>query len=241
LKEGEVTLRDSVARYVAGARRIGAGEEILLFDPATAREAVALVVSVRKAEIVCLLGPVRPSSAARAVRRVTLLQAIGKGDKFDAVVRHATELGATAIVAVDTERSVVRLATKGPGRLERWRRIAAEAARQSGRGDAPAISGPTPWAEAIAQAPNRALKVCLFEGASEPLGPHLGRLGPADAVVFAIGPEGGLETSEVETAQRGGFVAVSLGDIILRTETVAAAVLGGLRIVDQILQGGNKG
>jgi 16S rRNA (uracil1498-N3)-methyltransferase len=142
-------------------------------------------------------------------------------------VRDATELGATTVVVADTQRSVVRLAEKGAARMDRLRRIAAEAARQSGRGDAPSIVGPLAWGDALAtETDPGAAKLCLWERAVEPAKNALARLAAGQPLVIAAGPEGGLEAAEVEVARALGFDVVSLGPFILRTETVAAAVLG---------------
>lgn len=232
LIEGELELDPDAARYVARVHRALPGDRCVLFDPASAREAEAVVVACERERVVCRVGPAREASI-RAAREVTLLQAIGKGDKLDAVVRDATELGATSIVAVETARTVVRLGDRAGARLERLRRVAVEAARQSGRGDAPAVQGPFAWSEAIA--PHRAstaLRLCLWERATAPIGPHLRDLVPGRAVVVAVGPEGGLEEAEIADAQAAGFAPVSLGPITLRTETVAAAVLGAILVME---------
>jgi 16S rRNA (uracil1498-N3)-methyltransferase len=77
-----------------------------------------------------------------------------------------------------------------------------------------------------------AARFCLFERAQAPLGPALSRaLGRGAALAFAAGPEGGLADEEVERARDAGFEPVSLGDLILRTETVVTAVLGAVRIL----------
>jgi 16S rRNA (uracil1498-N3)-methyltransferase len=232
LESGDLVLGERSARYVAAVHRVGKGERILLFDPERGVEAVAVVTQADKRSVVCSVGAV--VAARIAVRSLTLLQGLGKGDKLDAIVRDATELGATRIVAVETARSVVRLEEgRAAGRLERWRRIAAEAARQSGRGDAPLVEGPAPWNCALALAPQEALKLCLWEEATEPLGHRLATLEPERAVAVAVGPEGGLTKEEVAQACAAGFAPVGMGPFILRTETVAAAVLGALLVQQQ--------
>jgi 16S rRNA (uracil1498-N3)-methyltransferase len=226
LEAGEITLDPEASRYVARVRRVREGESILLFEPRDAREAEATVVEIGRAGVRCRVGTVRPSTA-RPRRQATLLQGIGKGEKLDAIVRDATELGATRVVAVETERSVVRLGQRGEERRDRWRRVAVEAARQCGRGDVPEVIGPLSWADALAingGAP--ALRICLWENASDPIGPSLRALLPESPLVIAVGPEGGLEEAEIDLARSHGFAIVSLGPFILRTETVAAAVLG---------------
>jgi 16S rRNA (uracil1498-N3)-methyltransferase len=221
-----VTLDPGASRYVARVHRLREGDGVLLFEPREAKEAEATIVEVLRSSVRCRVGEVR-ASAVRARRPVTLLQAAGKGDKIDAVVRDATELGATRVVVVETLRSVARPKDKQGPRVARLRRVADEAARQSGRGDAPEILGPLPWSEALRiDAGEGALKLCLWERATAPAGPELRRLEPERPLVVAAGPEGGLELGEIEAARASGFAIVSLGPFILRTETVAAAVLG---------------
>jgi len=213
---------------VARVHRVRAGDELLLFEPVSACEAVATVLATDRDGVRCRVGEVRASSL-RARRQVTLVQGIGKGDKLDAIVRDATELGATRVVAAETARGVVKLGGRADQRMQRLRRIAAEAARQCGRGDVPEIVGPLPWREALetARAP-LGLSLCLWERATDPLGPKLRALGAEEPVTFAVGAEGGLEDAEVEAARSAGYAVTSLGPFILRTETVAAAVLGAV-------------
>jgi len=226
LEPGDLTLDAGASRYVARVRRLREGDSLVLFQPDEAREADAIIVAVERGAVRCRVSEARAATVT-ARRSVTLVQAAGKGDKLDAVVRDATELGATAVVVVETRRSVVRLADKGQERIERLRRIAVEAARQSGRGDAPQIAGPLNWTEGLSFVRgDAALRLCLWERASEPAGAALARLAPEQPLVVAAGPEGGLEEAEIETARAAGFAVVSLGPFILRTETVAAAVLG---------------
>jgi 16S rRNA (uracil1498-N3)-methyltransferase len=88
-----------------------------------------------------------------------------------------------------------------------------------------------PWAEALSVGTTTAARFCLWERADEPLGPHLFEaLARGAELVFACGPEGGLEPEEVDEAAAQGFVVASLGPLALRTETVAAAVLGAVRV-----------
>jgi 16S rRNA (uracil1498-N3)-methyltransferase len=231
LEAGEMTLDEGASKYVARVRRLRVGDALLLFHPREAREAEATIVEIGRSTVRCRVHEVR-AAAVRALRPVTLVQASGKGDKLDAVVRDATELGATRVVVAESARSVVRLDDKGEARMRRLRRIADEAARQCGRGDAPEIVGPLPWSEAIrAETGERALKLCFWERATAPAGHELLGLGPDRPLVVAAGPEGGLDEAEIDTARAAGFAVVSLGPFILRTETVAAAVLGAALVL----------
>ncbi len=225
---GRVALDADTSRYVARVHRLGPGDALVLFDPEAALEADARVVEAGKRDVVVEAGPAREASV-RARRRVTLLQATGKGDKLDAIVRDATELGATSIVPVVAARSVSRPAAE-ERRSDRWRRIALEAARQCGRGDAPSVEAPAPLLDAVARfAPEAGtLGLCLDPAAAAPIGVVLRASEDGSPVVILVGPEGGLDEGEMAAAERAGFQRVSLGPIVLRTETVCAAVLGAL-------------
>ena len=234
LEAGDLTLDLGASRYVARVHRLRKGDPLLLFHPSEAREADATIVEIERSVVRCHVREVR-ASTLRARRQVTLLQAVGKGEKLDAIVRDATELGATGVVVVETRRSVVRLGDKREERLERLRRVAIEAARQCGRGDAPDILGPLPWGEALRTASReRALKLCLWERATQSAGEALCRLAWDQPLVVAAGPEGGLDEKEVELARELDFAIVSLGPFILRTETVAAAVLGAALLLPSV-------
>jgi 16S rRNA (uracil1498-N3)-methyltransferase len=231
LSEGERPLDAASARYVAGVLRLRAGDRFVAFDPARGIEADATVVRVDDAGVVaCFEAP----RAARLTADVPVawIQGLPKGDKPDAIVRDVTELGATLFVAAATERAVVRLdAARAAQRRERWERIAREAARQSGRGDAPRVAPPCTWREALALVPSDIARFCLYERATAPLAPPLlAALEARQGLAFAVGPEGGLTDDEVAAARDAGWVVTSLGPFILRTETVAAAVLGAVRV-----------
>lgn len=163
--------------------------------------------------------------------RVTLVQALAKGEKMDDVVRQATELGVTRIVPFAAERSVVRLdAGKAAARVDRWRRIAAEAAKQSQRVELPAVLEVAAFAALAELLAGSLVLVCWEDATGAPgIGDAIRDARP-DAetdVAVVVGPEGGLTGDEVAALEAAGAVAVSLGDTILRTETagvVATAI-----------------
>jgi 16S rRNA (uracil1498-N3)-methyltransferase len=231
LSPGEQRLAGALAHYLGRVLRLQAGDAFVAFDPESGGEADAVVVWADPDVVTVRVGAVRPGAVTHA-RAVTFIQGLAKGDKCDEVVRDATELGATHIVVATTKRSVVKLdAARATERQARWARIAQEAARQSGRSDAPRVDAPCPWREALARVDGEAARFCLWERATEPLGPPLFEaLAARPALAFACGPEGGLENQEVEEARTAGWRVVSLGPFALRTETVAAAVLGAVRI-----------
>ncbi|MCL2449423.1 MAG: 16S rRNA (uracil(1498)-N(3))-methyltransferase [Polyangiaceae bacterium] len=237
LGPGQRRLDGALGHYLGRVLRLRAGDSFVAFDPATGREADVSTRHVDAEAVVIWVGALRERGGAPA-RELAWVQSLPKGDKCDAIVRDATELGATRIVVATTRRGVVRLDPARAGaRAGRWTRIAREAARQCGRSKAPEVHGPLPWSDALASAANvggvgaRPARFCLWEGAREPLGPALFEaLANAGSLVFTCGPEGGLDDDEVDAARALGFRVVSLGERILRTETVAAAVLGAVAV-----------
>jgi 16S rRNA (uracil1498-N3)-methyltransferase len=232
LAPGERRLDGAVAHYLARVLRLRAGDVFVGFDPASAREADAVMVKTDHDRVTVHFGDLREGTA-RAHRDLTWIQGLAKGAKCDAVVRDATELGATRIIVATTERSVVRLdAARASQRQARWTRIAQEASRQCGRSDVPAVDVPCPWIDALARVPVDAARFCLWERATTPVGPVLFEaIARGAPLAFACGPEGGLETGEVERAAARGWAIASLGGLALRTETVAAAVLGAVCVM----------
>jgi 16S rRNA (uracil1498-N3)-methyltransferase len=226
IEPGTHALPPDAAAYVARVHRLGPGDRLVLFDPDRAVEADAEIVEVGRREVRAAVGPLRPA-ALRPSRRVTLIQGIGKGDKMDGIVRDATELGVTRVAPAICARSVAR---PDAARAARWRRIAVEAARQCGRGDAPAIAAPVGFEAALreARADGERAGLCLDPAAELRLGEALAQVGADTQVVVAVGPEGGLSDAELAAAEEAGLRRVTLGPLILRTETVCAAVLGAL-------------
>lgn len=156
----------------------------------------------------------RRPSAGEPRHRLTVWQALLKGDHLEPVIRHATEVGVAAFGLVVTERCVAR--DLSPRRLERLRTIAREAAEQSERGVVPTVAPPVPledvpWAESV----------LLFERHDGVGLAALSREAPPAAVV--IGPEGGFTPGEVRAAVSAGGRLAGLGTRILRSETVAVA------------------
>lgn len=234
LREGERLLGTATSHYLLRVLRLAVGDSFVGFDPSSKMEAHGEIIAIED-------GEARVRFEAPATASVTApfdvwwVHSLAKGDKVDAIVRDATELGATHIVLARTARSIVRIDDdKSEKKRTRWQTIADEAARQCGRADPPVVVGPLGWVEALSRIPSSAEKFLLYEGATTPLSEslmaalHVGR-----SIAFAAGPEGGLTEEEVRDAEKVGCQTVSLGRFILRTETVCAAVLGAVRIFSE--------
>jgi 16S rRNA (uracil1498-N3)-methyltransferase len=141
------------------------------------------------------------------------------------VVQKATELGAAEIHPVVTARTdaVARPALKG-SRQERWEKVAAGAAEQSGRAVVPCVA-PTTTLDRFLGTDPRGLKLLLLETPGlTPLSQAAAR--PPEAVTLLLGPAGGWEHAEAGRIEAAGFSAVSLGPRVLRAETAAIAAVG---------------
>jgi 16S rRNA (uracil1498-N3)-methyltransferase len=224
-----VSLTADQSRYLVSVLRLESGEQLEVFDGEGARYAATLRAgSGATGEASVELGKQLPNTTNSGALEVTLAQALAKADKLELVIQKATELGCARVIPFAAERSIVKLDKvsdeRGQAKVVRWRKIAEEAARQSGRAEVPEIVAPVGWTELfawLAQDPE------LRAIALDPLATL--RLGAAalgaKKLLIAVGPEGGFSPEELERAEANGFVRASLGSLVLRTETAGLAAL----------------
>ncbi|MDE6727708.1 MAG: 16S rRNA (uracil(1498)-N(3))-methyltransferase, partial [Oscillospiraceae bacterium] len=150
--------------------------------------------------------------------RVRLFQAMPKGDKMDFIVQKAVECGACEIVPIFTKRCVSRPDEKALSKkLPRWRKIAAEAAKQCGRGIIPTVGEAADISKLKTLYSPENTGILFYECSETPLKNAVSEF--KENVDIVIGSEGGFELSEAEELQKLGFACVSLGKRILRCET----------------------
>ena len=164
--------------------------------------------------------------------RITICQALPKGEKTELILQKGTELGVHDFCLFAGRRSVARIREEQlKTKLERWNRITSEAARQCGRRSIPLVT----WfsgAAAAADSSRHDLRLLLWEGErKQSLKSTLAGHPPPASAIVAIGPEGGFELQEVERFTRIGFIPVTLGGRILRTETAALAITSILQYI----------
>jgi 16S rRNA (uracil1498-N3)-methyltransferase len=161
-------------------------------------------------------------SAPRGTK-ITLLLAVFKFDRMEWAIEKCTEFGVACIVPVIARRSEKYLAAASAKRVERWRKIALQAAEQSRRPTPPEIAAPLKLQEAISQATG--LRIVLDESERGASLPDLLASDRDIEIVLAIGPEGGWTEDERESFDRAGWHNASLGATILRAETAAIAAM----------------
>ncbi len=161
-----------------------------------------------------------------------LIQGLARGQKMDWIIQKATELGAAELRAIETEHAVARLPEERKHqRLERWRKIALNAAKQCGAAWRPDLHSFNVLTDALKQTSFDLLLLCDLSEKSRPLREVLRRAGtqPIDRIGVLIGPEGDFSPEEKKAAIRAGAQPVHLGPLTLRTETAALYTLSALR------------
>jgi len=225
--------------HLRNVLRLKAGDEAFVFDGA-GREYACLVAGERgrgRVETATLevRGEVEPQRAESPLD-LTLGVALLKGEKFDLVVQKATELGVWRIVPVVTKRADVRLreGRDAADRLARWRRLALEAAKQSGRARLPEVCAPVAFAvllEMEAVGIDEARHLLFTERGGHGLSETVGAwtLTRPLKLIALVGPEGGWDDEEIARAAGAGWHVVTCGGRVLRAETAAIVVTGLLQ------------
>ena len=237
-----VTLSEDETRHLRDVLRLRAGDEAFVFD-GEGRE-FACFVTDAGGHKTNEAGGRGKSLATLEVRRaveppsresplaLALAAALLKGEKFDLVVQKATELGVARIVPVAAKRADVRPRDERDSarRLERWRRLALEAAKQSGRARVPTVSAPAEFENFVSVETEVGVARLMFaERGGEPLGVEGAKAFDKDAravsnIVALVGPEGGWDEDEIALAREKGWRIITLGGRVLRAETAGLVV-----------------
>ncbi len=234
IEDDSVTIKGDDAHHLSRSLRMAVGEHITVCD-------------MQKKEYECELTAFLPDRVEARILSVrdsdteppytaTVYQALPKGDKLDQIIQKAVECGASEIVTFESERCVVK-AKEGneEKKVERRRRIALEAAKQSGRSILPNVMPTVSFEKALEMAKSADIPLFCYEGDGtesfskclrEMKQRSLGKENPTVSIV--IGSEGGFSQREAELAKEAGLCPVGLGKRILRTETASSFVLACL-------------
>lgn len=224
LENATLILRDENAQH-AKVLRLKAGEEVLACD-GRGREAVCRVVETNPVTLETL--QIRASKTEAAVQ-VSVFMAFPKADKLEHVIQKATELGAYEIVAFPSARCISKPDDKSlKKKLERWQKIAASAAEQSGRGRIPEVRVLSSYTEAIRLAAQADKALLFYENEHATTLRMALEAGAFRTVSLLTGPEGGLEEKEVAQARAAGMDICTLGSRILRCETAPLCALSAV-------------
>jgi 16S rRNA (uracil1498-N3)-methyltransferase len=233
--EGErAALDDAPAHRVRDVWRLRPGAELRVFD-GTGRERAATVESASPRAVVLALGEA-VAALVEPPRPLVLGCAFPRGSRGDWLVEKATELGAARLVALDAGRAVLR---PGAGRLERWRRVAVEAAEQCGRAVVPHVVAAAPGAGP--EELSAATLLLADPGAITTIAEALASApGDEGAAALLVGPEGGWAPEDHGRWLEAGALPVSLGPRVLRVETAAVVGLAQLAAATGALAAGTR-
>jgi 16S rRNA (uracil1498-N3)-methyltransferase len=210
------------ARHLAQVLRARVGQQYEVVSGESVR--LGTITGIHDDRVEFALGDMVGS--AHQAQPLCLLQAIFKFDRMEWAIEKATELGVTQILPTVAARTEKHLAMSADKRVERWRKIAREAAQQSRRNPAPVIDSPMKIKAALASVPADAFRLLLSE---EEKNTHIASAlaeAPAESPIWlACGPEGGWTEQEQQIFLAAGWQPVSLGATILRAETAAIAAL----------------
>lgn len=231
LVHGEVHIEGEDVSHITRVLRLGEGDRVLLCD-GEGQDYLGEITGLDK-NLVKLKVLEKSPSKAEPLREFTLFQGIPKGDKMDLIIQKCVEMGIHKIVPVAMARSVPKIGTDKDGakKVERWQRIALEAAKQSGRGRIPEVTMPISFKKVTEVAKDMELKLIPYEKEDgRSLKRVLTEFREKDehrgfGVGILIGPEGGIDEGELNLAIQAGFSPVTLGKRILRTETAGFVAL----------------
>jgi 16S rRNA (uracil1498-N3)-methyltransferase len=213
------------AEHLVRVLRLPDGAAVTCFNGDGVDYAGTLRLQGREALFACV--DAGPPAAAESPLRIVLAQCIARGEKMDAVIQKAVELGVSALAPLASERTEVKLdAEREARRMAHWRGVVLSACEQCGRATVPDLQAPRALPDWAAELPSGPLRLALAPGGAL----RLSDLAiPAAGVVAVVGPEGGLSDRDLAALDAAGFRRLALGPRVLRTETAGPALLAALQ------------
>jgi 16S rRNA (uracil1498-N3)-methyltransferase len=197
--------------------RLGVGDEVSVFDGDGHEWRCRIGTMGKKSAELVELTPMTPTSAESPMS-LAIAAALLKGEKSDLVIQKSVELGVDTLIPLQTERGDMSLKDLG-SRLERWRRIALEATKQCGRAKLMTVAEPLSFGSFLQKTADQT--TIMF---SEREGGSFAQIEVEQKVCAVIGPKGGWDDAELNSARSAGILIVTLGGRILRAETAAIAL-----------------
>lgn len=217
LSDPNVVLDAGESRHLRDVLRLKIGDEVSVFD-GVGREFRSSIAEIgKKLAVLRVLGEITPASP-ESTFEIRLAATVLNGEKYDLIIQKAVELGVAALIPIQTIRCDANLGDAAK-RMGRWRRIALEATKQSGRATLMRIEEPMAFARLIST-PIDGERVCF----SERDGEDFSTVPTGKKLTAFFGPKGGWDDSELEAARSNGVCIVTLGGRTLRAETAAIAI-----------------
>ncbi|MCQ2771008.1 MAG: 16S rRNA (uracil(1498)-N(3))-methyltransferase [Clostridia bacterium] len=230
--DDQIAIIGDDAKHLALSLRMRKGDQIQISD-GHKTDYDCIITSIDPLMVKCDILTSGPCES-EPILKIRVFQCLPKGDKMEYIIQKAVELGAAEIIPVNSSRCIAKPPIRSKNgvdkKLERWNRIAYEAAEQSRRGIIPKVLDYIDYDDAIRMCSNDFMRFICYEDESHMnLRDYISSKQNASTtnlvVSFFIGPEGGFSTDEIERAKIANIPAVSLGKRILRTETASSFVL----------------
>ena len=224
VKGNRIYISGKEAHHILDVMRLKLLDDVVVFD-GTGKEYAGVVKKAGRKSLEVEIKEIR-NAPRKEFHIITLIQAIPKKEKMDYISEKATELGVSYIIPVTTERTIPDWGeAKKASIVERWRRIAREAAKQCGRLDIPDVRSIMPLEEAIKTVDGYDLKlIAALNNKGIKLKDAL-KSCKGSKIVIAIGPEGDFTPEEIDAAVKADFLIVNLGPLTLKSDTAGLAVL----------------
>ncbi|WP_066049828.1 16S rRNA (uracil(1498)-N(3))-methyltransferase [Robertmurraya korlensis] len=238
--EGRFVITGDDFRHIVKVMRLKISDQIIC-TTSRGEGAICQIAEITDEQVVADVVQWEERSSELPVR-VTIASGLPKADKLEWIIQKGTELGAYSFVPVATARSVVKWdEKKAEKKVDRWQKIAKEAAEQSHRRIVPSVATPVNLSGLISLSKDYTYKLVAYEeeakqGERSTLARTLQGMKNEDSVLIVFGPEGGLTESEVELLSKEGFESCGLGPRILRTETAPLYVLSVISYQFELLR-----
>ncbi|NRD80807.1 16S rRNA (uracil(1498)-N(3))-methyltransferase [Bacillus sp. BRMEA1] len=226
--------------HIVKVMRMQPGDEIICVDP-DGNQAVCTLAEITDERVVADVVQWSEEHSELPIS-VTIASGLPKGDKLEWIIQKGTELGAHQFIPFSASRSVVKWdEKKSEKKVERWRKIAKEAAEQSHRQHVPEVVKPLSFKELLAESNKFQYKLAAFEdesrnGEVSVFSSTLNQIKPGESLLMVFGPEGGLAEQEVHILRDNGFLLCGLGPRILRTETAPLYSLAAISYHFELLR-----
>lgn len=230
IQDKTIKITGSDVNHIKNVLRMRIGEEIAVSNGMDGKEYRCGIESFTEDEVICTLRFIK-EDGVELPSRIYLFQGIPKADKMELIIQKAVELGVYEVIPVAMKRCVVKLdEKKAEAKIERWKKVAEAAAKQSKRGILPNVQNVMSMAQALEYAGELDVILLPYELADDMAHTRqrIEGIKPGQSIAIFIGPEGGFEESEVEKAVEKGAHSITLGKRILRTETAGFTVLSWL-------------
>ena len=225
-KEKTALLTGKELHHLKDVLRLKKGDKVIVFD-GKGREFIGSLKTVSRDEV-CVVIEKQLDISRESRFRIILAQGLARAEKMDIIIQKATELGVSEIIPFTASRVVSRLnSEQAAKKIQRWQRIAIEAAKQCRRDVIPQIEEMAALAEVLSKyshSMEKYIKIIPWEGENRNNLKDILKPEGFSGCIVLIGPEGGFEEREAALAEKAGFLPVMLGPRILRTETAAISI-----------------